>query len=469
MKTLSITLAAFSVSISIIFAQGDLTPPPGPPAPTMKTLDQIDAKLEKRTPISSLPYFITNSGSYYVASNLTAVAGQSGITVMADDVTIDLNGFSLIGSNSFDGIFVLSAYKNFKACNGTIRNWSGGAITAFEVPDCRFERLQIIGNGMGVQAGNRCVVEGCSVVSNSFGSLSVRKNSAVKGCVSAFNGGAGIGVAESCTVTDCRTESNTGRGIFTFDQCIITGCIIRSNGFGGIAAGSDTLISDSTISRNTGNGIEAFSGARIQNCVISGNTLSGINVFMGMISGCTISDCTISQNQQYGISAMDNTMVSQCTVSGNTLYGMICGPGSTITRCTASNNGGNGIHADFNCTVENCMARFNGNNGIEVNGGTCRVLGNHCSNNGTTSSNGAGIRAEGMKNQIENNYVINNDLGIYCAPANANLIIRNSASGNTGTGTPSANYSVEFNYFAPIIDVSSQGFTNTIPQANLEF
>jgi hypothetical protein len=41
-------------------AQGSLTPPPGAPAPTMKTLDQIEA----RTPISSAPFTISAPGSY---------------------------------------------------------------------------------------------------------------------------------------------------------------------------------------------------------------------------------------------------------------------------------------------------------------------------------------------------------------------------------------------------------------------
>ena len=76
-------------------AQGPLSPP-GAPAPTMKTLEQI----EPRTPISSAGYVISNSGSYYLTSNLTAGAGEVGITVSADDVTIDLNGFTLTGSGT---------------------------------------------------------------------------------------------------------------------------------------------------------------------------------------------------------------------------------------------------------------------------------------------------------------------------------------------------------------------------------
>src|SRR5436190_21610576 len=118
---------------SIILAQGPLTPP-GAPAPVMKTLDQLDAKLEKRTPISSVPLTITAAGSYYLTGNLTVGTGNA-ITVAADQVTIDLNGFTISSTASppsGTAVLLSGARQDVTVRNGRIRGtttFSGGAFT----------------------------------------------------------------------------------------------------------------------------------------------------------------------------------------------------------------------------------------------------------------------------------------------------------------------------------------------------
>src|SRR3954454_3804301 len=116
MKTITSFLVLLLTCVSA-FPQGSLTPP-GAPAPTMKALDQI----EPRIPISSLPFVISTSGSYYVTGNLTGLSGQHGISVNADNVTVDLGGFDLVGpGGAATGIRVQNSHVNVTIRNGTVR------------------------------------------------------------------------------------------------------------------------------------------------------------------------------------------------------------------------------------------------------------------------------------------------------------------------------------------------------------
>src|ERR1035437_5568765 len=125
-----VSLSTLNPQLSTVFAQGSLTPP-GAPAPTMKTLAQI----EPRTPISSAPFTITTPGSYYLTTNLTITSGDA-ITIGANGVTLDLNGFTIAStaaSATGSGIYINSGLRNLAILNGfiqggVINNGSGGYI-----------------------------------------------------------------------------------------------------------------------------------------------------------------------------------------------------------------------------------------------------------------------------------------------------------------------------------------------------
>jgi hypothetical protein len=78
-------LSTLNPQLSTVFAQGSLTPP-GAPAPTMKSLAQI----EPRTAITNAgAVTISQSGSYYLTTNITVSSGDA-ITITAGEATVSL-------------------------------------------------------------------------------------------------------------------------------------------------------------------------------------------------------------------------------------------------------------------------------------------------------------------------------------------------------------------------------------------
>src|SRR4051794_212724 len=58
---------------------------------------------------------ISQPGSYYLTNNITGDPGKNGISVQADNVTLDLNGFALIagGGGNFRGVDVPNVQSAF--------------------------------------------------------------------------------------------------------------------------------------------------------------------------------------------------------------------------------------------------------------------------------------------------------------------------------------------------------------------
>jgi hypothetical protein len=236
-------------------AQGPLTPPTGAnpsigpvnaltpggaPQATMKTLYQV----EPRIPIASLPFSITESGSYYFTGNLTfAAATGHAIQVNASDVTIDLMGFTLASESAVtgSGIQLGSGIRNVTVRNGTIRGTSlvGAQETSPGVLDWIIGATGGFTNGVGFaenlvvpQSGHLqdLSVRGC----REFGFL-VPADSIVERCRATDNVGGGF-QGLFISFRDCHASQNMGLGGFysPLPGCKYLGCAATFNSPGGL-------------------------------------------------------------------------------------------------------------------------------------------------------------------------------------------------------------------------------------------
>lgn len=233
-------VAALSASLTpAAFAQGALTPP-GAPAPSMKSLGEIDAslttltalagKIESRIPIDTLPgdatavRIISAPGSYFLRGNLTSPSdGVAGIRVAASGVVIDLNGFSMIGTG---------ANSNANAVDAI----SGG------VERVIVRNGVIIGWRTGVRTGMRSLVEHLVLRDSLYDGVSMYEDSVARhvAVYGARHIGIQTGIAESCTVDDVYGLSSAS-GI---EARLVRHCYVRDIGTAttgtsiGIRAGS---------------------------------------------------------------------------------------------------------------------------------------------------------------------------------------------------------------------------------------
>ena len=99
-RTHLITLLTTLAITPPISLAGDLNPPGGPVAPSMRTLDEVEARTivnDTNTPgDATATYVISQPGSYYLTGDVNGVFGMHGIRIDARGVTLDLNGFAVV-------------------------------------------------------------------------------------------------------------------------------------------------------------------------------------------------------------------------------------------------------------------------------------------------------------------------------------------------------------------------------------
>jgi hypothetical protein len=496
---LALAFAFLLQPISSLLAQGPLTPQPGAPAPTMKTLQQVEPRTDLNTlgGDATTVCTIVRPGSYYLSADLAGAAGKSTIRVAtAGRVTIDLNGFALTSTGAGqmailpnndlvvrNGYILADANSSTKAIGGRLARvvcedlgifGNGGTVLDLGA-DAAIARCRLTDGGIACQ--ERSVVRE-TVISAKASDVSVTlgDESQAVGLVLQIGLGA-LAVGERGLIADCAINAAgpppiivNGAVLIAGEGSVVRHCSVAAGNTAGsaIVVGTGALVSGCRVSSAFRDGIAAASLANVtvESCSVQGNGRDGI--VLG--ANARVRDCSVQGSGAQGIEVGENSLVSGCVVSG-------CGGGGirstfenvSVTRCTLKgNSGGPGISLVIG-TVSECDVTGNtGGAGIQVTAHSL-VLRNRSERNGVLSTDPqAGLRVIGARNRLEGNHLVSNTgFGLEITSSGSiNANTGNLTIGNHARSNDAGQFSISSgNATGPIL-TTSQVATTTSPTAN---
>lgn len=381
--------ALAAAALAALANAGPLAPPIGPVESTYKTLAQVEPRTEigpVNTPGDADSLFkISSPGSYYLSRDWRGVPDKAGIEIAADDVTIDLNGFTLRGVPTADsGITTFATVRtNIRIVNGVVTDWGQDVPSGIELWACTNVHVRDVtarDNGqMGIWVGTNSLVESCLVFSNDGDGIRAGGLSAVRSCLASANGGFGVLVSTESTILDSSASLNGSGGFFTS-------------------------------------------------------------------SGSVLSRCFASRNDGSGFHLNDGADISRCAAWDNDLHGFETGS-AVITRCNASRNGSDGIRVTGPSLVEGNDCYLNAGNGaagILVNASNCRLRDNHLVMNDVgIDIDGTGnfvVRNTADGNGTNYDIVAGNYVGRLVSPPASAAVIGDTGGSGVGTTDDLANF-----------------------------
>jgi hypothetical protein len=261
------------------------------------------------TAIDSLPFTIAQSGYYIATQNLVLENNApAGISIVANDVVIDLAGYSITKSA---GVTTPSAIRhntnnNITIMNGAIHGWSSG-INATSSDYARFINLNIYNNSnTGIRARHASIFKDVVV----------------------YNNDAGIFLRNDNTLINVIARDNTIYGIQGLARNSVYNTTATENGEDGLLLNEDSLVQGGNYSKNGRYGLSHYNGGRIIGVTANENGSNGIyvqyrNQVVNSVANNNGTDTSLSDLLRSGINARNDNKIDNNYVANNEGHGMI--------------------------------------------------------------------------------------------------------------------------------------------------
>lgn len=281
-----LSAVVLTAGVGLFAIAGDLNPPAGPVAPTMKDLDDVEPRAIIRNNDDGVtPIVIDQPGSYKLGEDIVSLLNEHAIEITTSRVTIDLNGFEIRGAEATvsSGIFAEEGVNDITIRNGRIRFFAGAGIAMPDSDRCRVENVDVFGTSAGgIVCGEDSFVSECTAdtVSILFAvGISVGERSKVFDC-SVDDCYTGFLAQSGSQITDCRATGSTFTGYYIFGTAVPSGCVAigvsQQTQYGIYHEGSgNTEIAHNVITEFTTAGIRAEGSLQIHHNVINGSGFGG--------------------------------------------------------------------------------------------------------------------------------------------------------------------------------------------------
>ncbi len=408
---------------------------------TVFQLNAVPVTIISPSKITDTVFSISTPGLYVLSDDVAySTASGTAITITTSDVTLDLNGKTIRGSNAANtAVYISAPLENITVKNGALLNFNTdilrvttGSRTLF------FEDLIISGTS------NNSLTSNCFRFEGTNGSTTRTYDVFIKNC-HASNARRGLlatavdnAVLEGCTfnkngeyviraincnnwnVSNCQVSGNSrsassesiGASVegnaWHIKKSDFSSNVNSSRGTGLLLLGRGHIVEECSFNNNGDTGEAPFEAeglnlaatfsSVVRNCVANGNfsvtsTAAGIRIDAGAL-GNSLENCIASGNRSESTTFNAYGFIIENTSSRNTLIN--CTAGANRSQGTGFGVGFFAASTTSNCSFKNCQSLFNTHRGFITNSTTAFLMGNLSVGHGSDANNYAGAGTFGL-------------------------------------------------------------------------